>query len=535
SGSSNIWLGSKQNSRQTILYVPAALAADKPGLLFLESIDDGATASDLGGVYLWADDSDALRFSATYPTNQDSDGTVLGAATGASLALDNLASVAINTALLDDVGGTDDFGSATKYWKDLWFGGDIYRQSGTFDIKLDFSTPAADRVYTIPDAGAAANVMLDTGAATGITYTKSTANITLGLAAKFDIGAAGNVDFGTGTYNFVGNVDVASGKAVNIDEALTIQGGALITSTAVTLDQDLQVSASVAFADVTATSFMALGDSDQIRLGASGSSDAYIKYDEASGTAGELTFFDREYNAELTLTELMSGTPLNPIVTGDLTISDGQFDWTNTAAGDVNTWTFANTTANIFNIVANSLTNGYAIDINADGIDGGTFIHLDTDETNGAFEFIECFQGTDASVFRVALHGATVLAGTASKTAVLTLTKGDLVIVDGQINADLADVAGAGHNFSTAGTATADTNFITITNSAAAFDKSLLHIDANASGAIVAVDIDYLGAGAAAIDIACEVVTGDGINVDLVDASTGQALTVDLGAWLGTA
>ncbi len=40
--------------------------------------------------------------------------------TGASTALDNLASVAINTSLISDTTNTDDLGSSTKLWKDLF-------------------------------------------------------------------------------------------------------------------------------------------------------------------------------------------------------------------------------------------------------------------------------------------------------------------------------------------------------------------------------------------------------------------------------
>lgn len=48
---------------------------------------------------------------------------------GASTALDNLASVAINTALLSDTDATDDLGSNTKQWKDLYLSGQVYGDS----------------------------------------------------------------------------------------------------------------------------------------------------------------------------------------------------------------------------------------------------------------------------------------------------------------------------------------------------------------------------------------------------------------------
>lgn len=49
-----------------------------------------------------------------------------GAGSGATTALDNLASVAINTSLISDADNTDDLGSSTYEWKDLYIDGIIY-------------------------------------------------------------------------------------------------------------------------------------------------------------------------------------------------------------------------------------------------------------------------------------------------------------------------------------------------------------------------------------------------------------------------
>jgi hypothetical protein len=54
------------------------------------------------------------------------DGSQLtGISTGATTALDNLASVAINTSLISDTDDTDDLGSDAKKWKDGYFAGDL--------------------------------------------------------------------------------------------------------------------------------------------------------------------------------------------------------------------------------------------------------------------------------------------------------------------------------------------------------------------------------------------------------------------------
>lgn len=537
SGSANIPLGSWGNNTQSIVYIPAheiagGGTADKPGLICLESVDSAAT---LDGVYLWGRSTGVLAYSTTYPTNELTDGTTLGASTGASLALDNLASVQINATLAVDNANTYDIGDDPDSIRTLYWTTSLKKIGTAYDVTLAATEPAAaSYTYTFPDAAANADVMLNTGGANALTFTNGTANVTLGAAGSLDIGAAGTLDIGTGAVAFNGTAtfDLADTKTVDIDEHVAIAGGAFTTSAACTIDQDLQVSASVTFADVTVTSHIALGDDDQIRLGALGATDAYIQWD---ATNDDLLFYDSNQASSITLSQLVAGTPLNPIVTGDLTISDGQFDWTNATAGDINTWTFANTDNNIFNIVADSLNDGYAIDINADAINDGTFIHLDTDETNGAFKFLDCHDG-GGSTFSIALHGATVIGGSASGTAALTATVGDLKLTNGVIDADLAISTGVGHNFATACDATADTSFITITNSAAALAYPLLTIDGNMSGAVDAVDITYIGAGAQAVHIDVEAATGDGMKIEhSVASSTGQALVIDMSSWIGTA
>lgn len=76
--------------------------------------------ADVAGTYtltLPTTDGDANQFLQT-----DGSGNLTWAAggAGASTALDNLASVAINTSLISDTTNTDDLGSSTKLWKDLF-------------------------------------------------------------------------------------------------------------------------------------------------------------------------------------------------------------------------------------------------------------------------------------------------------------------------------------------------------------------------------------------------------------------------------
>jgi len=53
----------------------AKAAADKPGLLRMDAVSD---AGAITTYYLWVDSTGDLRINSGIPTDQDSDGTVVG-------------------------------------------------------------------------------------------------------------------------------------------------------------------------------------------------------------------------------------------------------------------------------------------------------------------------------------------------------------------------------------------------------------------------------------------------------------------------
>ena len=80
------------------------------------------------GDFEWEDNTyDSANFTGTNWTDlTDSGATTLHSHTGgggATTALDNLASVAINTSLISDADNTDDLGSSANEWKDLYIDG----------------------------------------------------------------------------------------------------------------------------------------------------------------------------------------------------------------------------------------------------------------------------------------------------------------------------------------------------------------------------------------------------------------------------
>jgi len=77
--------------------------------------------------------------------------TAIGAGgSGASTALDNLASVALNLPLLPDAAAADDFGSTTLPFKDLWMAGSSGTPA-TNNFKLTGASTSGTRVMTFPD------------------------------------------------------------------------------------------------------------------------------------------------------------------------------------------------------------------------------------------------------------------------------------------------------------------------------------------------------------------------------------------------
>lgn len=150
--------------------------------------------------------SGGVGYSLTWPSTQGGANEVLannGSGTlswtavsaisgAASVALDNLASVAINTALISDTDNTDDLGTSAKQWKTIYArtlnlgksgaNGDLVLypstaskgfldifasdNAGAFNLLITNASLAASRTYTMPDAGASANFVMSEGTAT---------------------------------------------------------------------------------------------------------------------------------------------------------------------------------------------------------------------------------------------------------------------------------------------------------------------------------------------------------------------------------
>lgn len=64
-------------AHQAVLHVKTVATAEKPSILAMDAVDP--TTGVRTTYYLWVDNTGDLRIHTSIPTNDDSDGTVVGA------------------------------------------------------------------------------------------------------------------------------------------------------------------------------------------------------------------------------------------------------------------------------------------------------------------------------------------------------------------------------------------------------------------------------------------------------------------------
>lgn len=128
--------------------------------------DGGVYTTDADGrIKAWLDDADYsgtdyFRITVSGPRfiTQVLDDIIImpiASAAEASLALDNLVAVAINTSLVSDTADTDDLGTEAKPWKKIYLGsGGISIEGASddaFQTTINVIDPTADRALTLPN------------------------------------------------------------------------------------------------------------------------------------------------------------------------------------------------------------------------------------------------------------------------------------------------------------------------------------------------------------------------------------------------
>ncbi len=179
-----------------------------------------------------------LNFIGTTVTATDNAGTdstditITGGGGGATTALDNLVSVAINTALLPNVAAAFDFGSALLPFKDIFFAG-ASGTPGTNNFKLTGTSTSGTRTITaadgnsvtvVPEAGSANNFLTAISTAGAIFKAQPSCSslsngatgcsTTVGTAATHaDTDFEVPLTFGAGVVRSTNTISTASGEA----------------------------------------------------------------------------------------------------------------------------------------------------------------------------------------------------------------------------------------------------------------------------------------------------------------------------------
>lgn len=327
--------------------------------------------------------------------------------------------------------------------------------------------------------------LTDDGDANGI-YLRCLDNS--GADAKFTVGADGATTI----------AGVATGTA-----ALTLTAGDITLTSG-----DLDIAA----------------DNRRVSFGASGDTDSYILF---NGT--NLVFYDSTLGVTATLSQLANNSP-----TGDFTISNGQFAWTDSSDEVAGTWTFSNTTSNDL-AWSSSITTGKSLSLTANAMTTGDMLYLESSAaglTSG--KYLRCYDGA-ADDFSVGANGAVVIGGTAS-TDVLTVSAGDIQVTAGDIDVDLGfitvdNTADEGNKIAR-NNATGTAPVLEIEETHATGGINLLLDTKNTTAA--EYNLDMTSSGATHIHLTANGAAGDGILVDVTDAHTGQVFKIDAGPWVGT-
>ena len=110
--------------------------------LFGSGSPEGSITASIGSVYRRSNGGTATTLYIKESGTGNTGWVAVGGSSGANTALSNLASVAINTTLVSDTNNTDDLGSSSIAWKDLYL-------AGTFALKArtDPGSPTNDDVW----------------------------------------------------------------------------------------------------------------------------------------------------------------------------------------------------------------------------------------------------------------------------------------------------------------------------------------------------------------------------------------------------
>ena len=394
------------------------------------------------------------NLSATYSnldakiTSNDAELTQLtsNTATLADKALSNLASVAINTSLISDANNTDDLGSNTNQWKDLYINGIAYvddAQIGQLSAALDANNQAITNVdinsgvitgitdITIADGGTGASNTGDARNNLGLEIGTDVQAFSADLLAiaglsngsgNFIVGNGGSWEIKNGsdarTSLGLGSISTQASSAVALTGG-TIEGTTIGNTTAAAATfTSLRVNAT----GTAITSILdedAMGSNSAVALATQQSIKAYVDAQSTSGANG--------------ITNDAGTLKLGGAMTANTSVTNSGFNLAITGGA-------ASTT-----FLSNGTLTAGSVDINGGAIDGaiigansavaGNFAALDA---TGAVTFDGAVTLGDAAGDAIGITGALTVTNTANFNGTTTLgnAAGDVIKSSGTFSAE---------------------------------------------------------------------------------------------------
>jgi len=156
------------------------------------------------GTNLTAAEAGAIEFDGTnlYYTDSTPTRQTLATSTGAAnTALSNLASVAVNTSLISDTDSTDDLGSTTKQWANLYT--DNIKSSTATDLTIENDGSDQDIIFKVNDGGVDTTVMTLDGATSNVGIGTMSPGAKLHVAGNILLDNTDSITIGDSTDNLV--------------------------------------------------------------------------------------------------------------------------------------------------------------------------------------------------------------------------------------------------------------------------------------------------------------------------------------------
>jgi len=323
--------GSTDNTVQTTFVITNPTSADKT-ITFQDA--DGIVAMDTSAVT----DLEGDKLSITAGTLNVTETDPLSA----TLALDNLASVAINTSLLSDANNTDDLGSFALTWNNLFVSSTSYLGSATTTMINPWANNTSDlgnfdNAWNNLFVSSTAHLNYVSSTALDLGLLTMTGNIVMGDNSVTGIDTLTFTDTG-GTIAGIQNQNLLDKVAAEAITGAWDFGGATSLEIPNTANPTVNAIGEIAW-DTTTNTFKIFGDKEYVfpPFGTTG-----FTYNTTTVWSGTTTFFLAPAAATLTFTEALCETNAGSL---NVSLNDG----TNKADDIV-----ASTTIGLFNFSTNN-------------------------------------------------------------------------------------------------------------------------------------------------------------------------------------